>query len=75
VASGLLYGNPGQFGIQVVAVVAAIVYSGAATFALLMIIKLVVPLRATDADETTGLDLTLHGEEAYLHAEGSARRM
>ena len=74
-ASGLLYGNPGQLGIQAVAVLAAIVYSGVGTFVLLMLIKLVVPLRATDADESTGLDLTLHGEEAYMHAEGSARRM
>jgi Amt family ammonium transporter len=73
-ADGLLYGNPAQLGTQAIAVVAAIVYSGVGTFVLLMLIKLVVPLRATDADEMVGLDLTLHGEEAYMHAEGSSRR-
>jgi hypothetical protein len=30
-----------------------------------------VPLRASADDEATGLDLTQHGEEAYLH-EGNA---
>jgi Amt family ammonium transporter len=73
-ANGLMYGNPSQLGVQAIAVAAAIVYSGVGTFVLLMLIKLMVPLRATDADESTGLDLTLHGEEAYMHAEGSARR-
>ncbi len=45
------------------------------TFIILKLIGLVMPLRADAADESTGLDLTLHGEEAYLHAEGSARGM
>jgi hypothetical protein len=27
-----------------------------------------MPLRATTDDETTGLDITQHGEEAYLTA-------
>jgi Amt family ammonium transporter len=69
--NGLLYGNPGQLGIQAAAVVAAIVYSGVVTFILLKLIGLVVPLRASADDEATGLDLTQHGEEAYLH-EGNA---
>jgi hypothetical protein len=30
----------------------------------------VMPLRATADDEMTGLDVTMHGEEAYLHAGG-----
>jgi Amt family ammonium transporter len=69
--NGMLYGNPGQLGIQAAAVVAAIVYSGVVTFILLKLIGLVVPLRASADDEATGLDLTQHGEEAYLH-EGNA---
>ena len=71
-ADGLLYGNPGQLGIQATAVGAAIVYSGVMTFILLKLIGLFVPLRATAADESTGLDLTHHGEEAYLHAGGGS---
>jgi Amt family ammonium transporter len=43
------------------------VYSGGVSFILLKLISLVTPLRANADDETTGLDVTLHGEEAYLH--------
>ena len=46
-----------------------IVYSGVMSFILLKLISLVVPLRASAADESTGLDLTNHGEEAYVHGE------
>jgi Amt family ammonium transporter len=69
-ANGALYGNPGQLAIQATAVLAAILYSGIGTFVLLKLIGLVIPLRATPLDENTGLDLTHHGEEAYLHAGG-----
>ena len=72
-ADGVLYGNPGQLMIQATAVGAAIVYSGVVTFILLKVIGLVMPLRATDNDESTGLDITMHGEEAYLQAEGATR--
>jgi Amt family ammonium transporter len=71
-ANGLLFGNPNQLVVQATAVGAAIVYSGVMTFILLKIIGIVIPLRATPADETTGLDLTHHGEEAYLHGGGAA---
>jgi Amt family ammonium transporter len=69
---GALYGNPGQVGIQAVAVVTAIVYSGVATFVLLKVIGMVLPLRVTDAEQAEGLDISQHGEEAYLHAEGGS---
>jgi Amt family ammonium transporter len=68
--SGALYGNPGQLGIQAVAVLTAIVYSGVMSFVLLKAIGLIMPLRATVEDEATGLDVTMHGEEAYLHTGG-----
>jgi len=67
VQDGALFGNPGQLGIQAAAVLAAIVYSGVVSFILLKVIGAVVPLRVTAEDEMTGLDLTHHGEEAYLH--------
>jgi Amt family ammonium transporter len=69
-ADGLLFGNPAQLGIQATAVAAAIVYSGVVSFALLKLIALVIPLRADAADESTGLDISEHGEEAYV-ATGS----
>jgi Amt family ammonium transporter len=74
-ADGALYGNPGQLVVQAVAVAAAIVYSGGMSFILLKVISLVLPLRASSSDETAGLDITLHGEEAYLHAEGGSARI
>ena len=70
-ANGLLYGNPGQIGIQAAAVVAAILYSGTVSFVLLKLIGAVMPLRTTALAENEGLDTTQHGEEAYLQI-GSA---
>jgi Amt family ammonium transporter len=67
VFDGLIAGNPGQVGIQAMAVGTAIVFSGGVSFILLKVIGLFIPLRATQADEATGLDVTMHGEEAYLH--------
>jgi ammonium transporter, Amt family len=66
-ADGLLYGNPGQMGVQAAAIAAAIVYSGAMSFVLLKAIGSVMPLHASPSDESEGLDITQHGEEAYLH--------
>ena len=74
VADGLLFGNPGQLVTQVVAVAAVIVYSGAVSFVLLKLIGLVIPLRASESEEATGLDINQHGEEAYLHVGGTVMR-
>src|SRR5262245_16744913 len=71
VADGMLFGNPGQLMIQLTAVAASAAYSGVVSFILLKAIGAVMPLRATAADESTGLDVTQHGEEAYVHAEGA----
>jgi Amt family ammonium transporter len=68
VADGLLFGNATQVAIQVAAVAAAALYSGVASLALLKLVGLVMPLRAGENDEVTGLDLSMHGEEAYVHA-------
>jgi Amt family ammonium transporter len=74
-ADGALFGNPGQLVIQLAAVLAAIAFSGVMSFLLLKAISLVVPLRAAADDEASGLDISLHGEEAYLHSDGSHRQM
>jgi Amt family ammonium transporter len=75
VADGLLFGNPAQLGIQAVAVSVAILYSGAASFVLLKLVALVFPLRADAEEEMVGLDVSLHGEEAYVYASGSVATM
>jgi Amt family ammonium transporter len=67
VQDGVLAGNPKQLLIQATAVGAVIVYSGAVSFVILKVISLITPLRADAQDERLGLDISLHGEEAYLH--------
>ena len=69
---GALYGNPGQVLSQAYAVLGAMAYSAVASFILLKLIGIVMPLRATTNEEGEGLDVTAHGEEAYMHVGGSA---
>ncbi|HYA42985.1 MAG TPA: ammonium transporter [Syntrophobacteraceae bacterium] len=62
---GLFYGNPGQVGVQALSVVSAWVYSFVVTFIILKVIDAIIGLRLTEEDESTGLDLTQHGEVGY----------
>jgi Amt family ammonium transporter len=62
---GLLAGNPGQLWIQTVAVLATIAFSALVTFALIMLLKHTVGLRAHEEQEYEGLDLVEHGEKGY----------
>ena len=70
-ADGLLYGNAAQLGHQAVAVLATPVYAFVMTFLLLRLVGLFTSLRATTKDEALGMDVTQHGEEAYLTGEGA----
>ena len=74
-ADGALFGNPAQIGIQATAVAVTIVYSGVVSFILLKLIGLVIPLRASADDEAVGLDISNHGEEAYVHGEASSQML
>ena len=71
VSDGLLYGNGAQLVDQLLAVLATPAYAFGATFVLLKLIGLVMPLRVTERDEAMGLDITQHGEEAYATGEGA----
>jgi ammonium transporter, Amt family len=71
VANGALFGNPRQFGIQVIAVIATIAYSAVMTFVILQVMTLVVRVRASVHDQGIGLDISQHGEEAYSRGEGA----
>lgn len=68
---GALFGNPGLLWRQAAAVLAAGVYSGMATFAILKVIAVFAPLRAGAKDEGIGLDVAEHGEEAYARGDGA----
>ncbi len=72
VADGLLFGNPGQLVTQFVAILAAIVYSGIMSFVLLKIVAMIFPLRSSSTEENEGMDMSMHGEEAYVQSTGSA---
>ena len=65
-AAGLLYGNPGQVTIQVISVIATIVYAFTISFVLAKILdKAMGGIRVDEAEEIGGLDSNLHEESAY----------
>lgn len=65
-ADGLLAGNPGQMGIQLLAVGSAIALAVVGTIVIFGIVRVLFGVRPAVKEEITGLDLTEHGEEAYL---------
>lgn len=71
VSDGALFGNLDQLLDQVLAAVAAPAFAFAATVVLLKLIGLVTPLRATAREESLGMDVVSHGEEAYVSGEGA----
>lgn len=64
-AQGLLAGGFGFFGMQVAAVVLAMVWAFAFTYVMLVLINKVTPVRVTDVEESS-LDEDQLGEDAYL---------
>ncbi len=64
-ANGLFFGNPGQIGIQLLAVAVTIVFSFAATFVLAKLLHWSIGLRVTPMEEEVGLDISSHGERSY----------
>jgi Amt family ammonium transporter len=68
-ADGLLAGNPGQMGIQFLAVGAAIAIAVVGTVVILGLVRVLFGIRPAVKEEITGLDVTEHGEEAYLGSD------
>ena len=64
-ADGLLFGNPAQLGIQLLAVGVTLVYCFVGAYILLKLVDALVGLRVVEEDEIAGLDLSQHGETAY----------
>ena len=69
--AGALEGNVALLGRQAIAVLATLAYSGAASFALLRLVGAFGPLRLSSPAQGRGLDVELHGEEAYGSGEGA----
>jgi Amt family ammonium transporter len=62
---GLLFGNPGQFGIQALTVAVTALFAFVGTWIILKVIDATVGLRIGAEDEQRGLDLSQHEERAY----------
>ena len=69
--AGALEGNGKLLAVQGLAVLAAAAFSALGTWLILKGISLLMPLRASDKEERIGLDLSAHGEEAYVTGEGA----
>ena len=68
-ADGLFFGNPKQFVIQLIAVLATIVYTFVTTYIIYKVIDIFIGVRADEKDEIIGLDLSQHHEGAYTILE------
>ena len=68
-ADGLFHGNPGQFLIQIKAVLITMVFSFVASLILFKLVDMVMGLRVNEQDERIGLDLTQHREAGYTMLE------
>jgi Amt family ammonium transporter len=71
-SDGLIAGNAAQFGVQLLAVAAAVGIAAVGTVAAYALVHAVFGARATVHDELTGLDLSEHGEEAYFGGDVGA---
>lgn len=63
--SGAAYGNIGQLWIQIISILAIMIFSGVMTFILFKIVDKTVGLRSSDKEEANGLDESDHHETAY----------
>jgi Amt family ammonium transporter len=68
---GIFYGDADQLLWQVIAAVATPIYAFTMTYILLRVIGAFTPLRVSEGDEALGLDVVMHGEEAYATGEGA----
>lgn len=68
-ADGLFFGNPRQFMIQLIAVLATVVYTFVVTLIIYKLIDAVMGMRVGEHEESIGLDLTQHHERAYTILE------
>jgi len=54
-----------QLGVQVAAVLVAVVYAAVGTLIILFLVNKVIGLRTSNAQEMQGLDFSIHGEHGY----------
>jgi len=69
--AGLIEGNLAQVGKQAIAIAATLVYSGVMSFGLFKVVGWASGLLVDARRQGRGLDVELHGEEAYGSGEGA----
>ncbi|MBM7708280.1 ammonium transporter [Enterococcus lemanii] len=62
---GLIYGGTDLFVAQVLSILFTIVFSGIASFIIIYLIRLFMPIRVTEKEEAFGMDKVEHDETAY----------
>ena len=65
---GLLEGGTKAFINQIIGTSAVAIYTFVMSFIICKVLQAVMKLRVSAEDEDKGLDITLHGEEAYAEA-------
>ncbi|WP_334293031.1 ammonium transporter [Anaerocolumna xylanovorans] len=68
--NGLVFGDVKLFTAQLLSIVITIAFAGIATFVIVSVIKLLMPVKVTQEEEAQGLDLVEHGEVAYPSFNG-----
>lgn len=68
--NGLVFGDVRLFGAQVLSIIITIAFAGTATFIIVSVIKLIMPIKVSQEEEAQGLDLVEHGEVAYPSFNG-----
>ena len=63
--AGLFYGNWHLFLAQIESILFTIVFAGVFSFVIIMLIKLIMPIRVSDHEEALGMDRIEHDETAY----------
>ena len=63
-AEGMNMGS--QVSVQLVGIVATVVWTAVITFVILKVVDAILGLRVTDEQETEGLDITQHDERGYI---------
>jgi len=71
-ADGLLAGNSQLVMVQLLAVAVAVGLSLVGTFAVILLVRALTPLRLPVSDEIDGIDVSQHGEEAYYGGDVGA---
>lgn len=68
-ADGLFFGNAGQLTNQLIGVAVSWIFAAVMTFIIIKVIGLFMQVRAEEATEIEGLDLSEHGERGYAYQD------